>query len=58
MAENNFTFEELSDKIMAGMHKAYRKLVEESAALGRSLVVEIDGEVREVPAKELLKQFE
>lgn len=45
---------ELFEKILQGMRKASRKLVEESAALGRSLVISENGEVKRVPAKELL----
>jgi len=45
---------ELFKKILLGMAKASRKLVEESAANDRSLVVCIDGEVKKIPAKELL----
>jgi hypothetical protein len=48
---------ELFSQILAGMKKASRKLVEESAAQGRSLVISIDGEVKAVPAKELLSQI-
>ena len=47
---------ELFSKILAGMKKASRKLVEENAAQGRSLVISINGEVKNVPAKELLSQ--
>ena len=47
---------ELFSKILAGIKKASRKLVEESAAQGRSLVISIDGEVKNVPAKDLLSQ--
>ena len=47
---------ELFNKILAGMKKASRKLVEESAAQGRSLVISINGEVKDVPAKELLSE--
>ena len=48
---------ELSRKILSGMRKASRKLVEESAALGRSLVISEDGEVKRVPAKDLLAKL-
>jgi hypothetical protein len=47
---------ELFKKILAGMKKASRKLVEESAAHDRSLIISINGEVKSVPAKELLSQ--
>lgn len=43
-----------TEKIREGVQKALRKLAEESAAKGESLVVKIDGEIKEVPAKELL----
>jgi hypothetical protein len=36
------------------MTMASRKLVEKSAVTGRSLVISEDGEVKKVPAKELL----
>ena len=54
METNKSELDELSDKIMQGMTKASRKLVEKSAANGRSLVISEDGEVKKVPAKELL----
>lgn len=44
-----------TDKILAGVQKALRKLAEEAAAKDESLVVKIDGEIKDVPAKELLK---
>jgi len=47
---------ELFNVILAGMKKASRKLVEESAAQGRSLVISINGEIKNVPAKDLLTQ--
>jgi len=48
---------ELSRKILLGIQKANRKLVEESAALGRSLVISENGEVKWVPAKDLLAKL-
>jgi len=54
METNKSDLDELSDKIMQGMTEASRKLVEKSAASGRSLVISEDGEVKRVPAKELL----
>jgi len=48
---------ELFSKILTGMKKASRKLVEESAAQGRSLVISINGEAKNVPAKEILANF-
>jgi hypothetical protein len=47
---------ELFNKILPGMEKASRKLVEESAAQGRSLVISVNGEVQNIPAKDLLPQ--
>lgn len=44
-----------SDRVLYGVQKALRKLAEETAMKGGSLVVKIDGEVKVVPAKELLK---
>lgn len=49
---------ELSRKILFGMRKAIRKLVEESAALDRSLVISENGEVKSVPAKDLLAKLD
>ncbi|GGC40776.1 hypothetical protein GCM10011386_36050 [Parapedobacter defluvii] len=44
-----------SDKVLYGVKKALRKLCEETAAKGGSLVIKRDGEIQNVPAKELLK---
>ena len=57
MGTNKSKLDELSEKILKGMKEASRKLVEESAARGRSLVVSVDGKVKNIPAKELLKAF-
>ncbi|ACU03877.1 hypothetical protein [Pedobacter heparinus] len=47
---------ELSDKIMAGIHEAVRKLIIDSAANDEKLVIaDEEGNVKHVPAKELLK---
>jgi hypothetical protein len=54
METDKSELDELSDKILKGMTEASRKLVEESAANGRSLVISEDGEVKKVPAKDLL----
>ena len=54
MESNKSELDELADKILQGMTEASRKLVEESAANGRSLVISEDGEVKRVPAKDLL----
>ncbi|MDX2045266.1 MAG: hypothetical protein SFU87_00680 [Chitinophagaceae bacterium] len=48
---------ELSEKVMLGLQKALRKLVETSAAEGRSLVIKVNGEIKKVPAKELLHKL-
>ncbi|WP_134088891.1 hypothetical protein [Olivibacter sp. XZL3] len=47
----------LSDRILMGMRKAVRQLVEDRAAKDKSLVVEVEGEIKKVPAKELLKSL-
>lgn len=45
-----------TDKVMVGLKKALRKLAEEAALNNESLVIgDIDGNVKSVPAKELLK---
>lgn len=44
----------LAERIRLGVQKALRKLAEESAEKGESLVVKVDGKIQEVPAKELL----
>ena len=54
MENNKSELDKLSDKILQGMTEASRKLVEKSAANGRSLVISEDGEVKRVPAKDLL----
>jgi len=56
METNKSQPSELFNKILQGMKMASRKLVEESAALGHSLVISVDGEARNVPAKDLLPQ--
>lgn len=46
---------ELRDKIMAGIHKAFDKLIISAAASGEKLVIaDKDGNVKHVPAKDLL----
>ena len=54
MESNKSDLEEFADNVLKGMTEASRKLVEESAAAGRSLVISEDGEVKRVPAKDLL----
>jgi hypothetical protein len=46
---------ELERKIIAGLKKASDNLVKTSAANNESLVISINGEIRHVPAKELLQ---
>lgn len=57
MESNKSQTTELFSRILAGMKKATRKLVEESAAQGRSLIISENGEVKSIPAKELLLQM-
>ena len=56
MENNKSELDKLSDKILQGMTEASRKLVEQGAASGRSLVISEDGEVKRVPAKDLLSR--
>ena len=50
--------DELGEKLLYGINKALRKLVEETAAQNESLVIgDINGGSKLVPAKELLKNF-
>lgn len=54
----NIEFEELSVKILGGINKALRQLVENTAAKDGTLVVgDGKGNPISVPAKELLKQL-
>jgi hypothetical protein len=47
---------DLSEKILEGAREAMRKLIKKRAANNGSLVIrDKDGEIREVPAKELLE---
>jgi hypothetical protein len=46
----------LRSKIIAGIRKAVRNLVERKAAENGTLVVLVNGKPAEVPAKELLKR--
>ncbi len=57
MVANKTELPELFNKVMAGITEANRKLVEERAAEGRSLVVFVDGETKNIPAKELLAEL-
>jgi hypothetical protein len=50
--------DELGKKLLYGINKALRKLVETAAANNESLVIgDLDGGSKLVPAKELLKNF-
>jgi hypothetical protein len=57
VSENNKTnINELSLRVIGGVRKAVRQLVEQSAANDESLIIgDKEGNVRSVPAKELLK---
>jgi len=47
-----------TEKVMTGVNKAVRQLVETSAANNKNLIVgDKDGNPISVPAKELLKRF-
>jgi hypothetical protein len=48
---------EVSRKILLGMRKANRKLVEKRAVVGGSLVISENGEVKRVLAKDLLSKL-
>jgi hypothetical protein len=49
---------ELSEKVLRGLRKAFRKLVETSAANNEELVVgDKYGNFKSVPAKDLLKNL-
>jgi hypothetical protein len=47
----------LFKKILQGMNDATRKLVEENAASDGYLVISVNGEIKKVPAKELLSKY-
>ena len=47
---------ELGEKFMAGLNLARKRLIEKRAQENRTLV--ITGNIKEVPAKELLKNYE
>lgn len=56
MESKNANFADLSEKLLQGIRKALRKLVETSAANGESLVIgDQDGKIRTIPAKDLLE---
>lgn len=47
---------ELLNKIEAGLKLAVRRLYEQMAANNEMAVVSVDGEIKHVPARELLKK--
>jgi hypothetical protein len=49
--------EVLLEKIVAGIKKAARKLYEERAAKNETVIITVNGEIRKVPAKDLLKDL-
>jgi hypothetical protein len=50
---------ELSEKVLRGMKKAIKKLVEKSAANNEKLVIADEaGKIQTVPAKDLLKSVQ
>ncbi len=48
---------ELSKKIFAGLKLAYRKLYEKRAANNETVIISVNGEIKRVPAKDLLKDY-
>ena len=46
---------ELHKKIAAGLKLASRRLFEQKAANNETVVITVNGEIRHVPAKDLLK---
>jgi hypothetical protein len=56
MEEKNIYLDEYSEKVLEGLKKAFKKLVETSAKLDEELVIRDrkDGKVKSVPAKDLL----
>ena len=59
MAENSKTYNtELSEKVLIGVKKAVRKLIEINAANNEEMVIgDKDGNVKIVSAKDLLKKL-
>lgn len=47
----------LREKIIAGIKEATRKLYEERAVKNDTVVISVNGEIKKVPAKELLKKL-
>jgi hypothetical protein len=56
--KSNVDFNQLSERILAGIAKANRKLAENAASNNQNLIVaDKDGKPVSVPAKELLKNL-
>jgi hypothetical protein len=49
---------ELLNKIEAGLKLAIRKLYEQKAANNETAVICVNGEIKRLPASELLKQYD
>ena len=59
MTTNKTDIKELSEKILNGLRKALKNLVETKAAKNENLVIgDKDGNIKIVPAKELLPLVE
>jgi tRNA(Ser,Leu) C12 N-acetylase TAN1 len=55
MEDKIIDIEDLSEKVLEGMRKAIKKLVETSAKNNEELVIrDKDGKIKSVPAKDLL----
>jgi len=48
----------LSKKTEAGLKMAYRRLYEQRAAKNETVIISVNGEIKRVPAKDLLKNFD
>ena len=48
---------ELERKIIEGLRKASDNLIRESAANNQNLVISVNGEIKHIPAKELLQNM-
>ncbi len=58
MANNPTNISELSEKVLKGVEIAIRKLVHENAALDKMMVIrDADGNIKDVPAKDILKDL-
>lgn len=49
---------ELLDKIEAGLKLAMRRLYEKRAANNEAVVICVNGEIKHVPARDLLKNYD